>query len=133
MTTVLVFGTFDIIHPGHMNFLKQAKKHADKLVVVVARDLTVKDLKGRFPENNEERRLKNIKKLPYVDEAILGSLGNDRYKIIGEIKPDVIALGYDQYFFTEDLKKELKKRGILADIVRLKPYKEEIYKSSKLR
>ncbi|MDO8741273.1 MAG: adenylyltransferase/cytidyltransferase family protein [Candidatus Woesearchaeota archaeon] len=133
MITVLVFGTFDIVHPGHMNFLKQAKKHADKLVVVVARDLTVKALKGRFPENNEERRLKNIKKLPYVDEAMLGSLGNDKYEIIEKIKPDVIALGYDQYFFTEDLKKELKKRGILADIVRLKPYKEEIYKSSKLK
>ncbi|MBI2129233.1 FAD synthase [Candidatus Woesearchaeota archaeon] len=133
MTTALAFGTFDIIHPGHMNFLKQAKKHADKLVVVVSRDLTVKELKGRFPENNEERRLKNIKKLPYVDEAILGGLGNDKYEIIEKIKPDVIALGYDQFYYTEDLKKELKKRGILADIVRLKPYKEEIYKSSKLR
>lgn len=133
MTTVLVFGTFDVIHPGHMNFLKQAKAHADKLVVVVSRDLTVKALKGRFPENNEERRLKNIKKLPYVDEAIPGSPGNDKYGIIEKVKPDVIALGYDQYYFTEDLKKELKKRGILADIIRLKPYKKEVYKSSKLK
>jgi FAD synthetase len=130
---VLVFGTFDIFHPGHEFFLKEAKKKGDILEVVVARDRTVERVKGRLPQNNENARLEKILSLECVDNAILGNL-NDPYEILSELKPNMIVLGYDQFSFTRDLSKELKKRGLNSEILRLdKSFHPEIYKSSKLR
>ncbi|MBN1502918.1 FAD synthase [Candidatus Woesearchaeota archaeon] len=130
---VMTFGTFDILHKGHEYFLKKAKSFGEYLVVVVARDLTVKKAKGRFPDNMEQRRLENLKKLGIADEVIFGKLDIDKHKIIEEHKPDIICLGYDQTIFTENLGKELRARGLLPEIIRLKPYKEHKYKSSKIR
>ena len=84
MKKVLVFGTFDILHPGHKYFLKQAKEQAGYseagyLVIVVARDLTVKQVKHEFPVNNETERLLQVQKLEYVDKAMLGSTDIDKY------------------------------------------------------
>lgn len=132
MKKVLAFGTFDILHPGHVNFLKQAKKHGDFLIVVVARDATVKKVKGRKPKYSEKKRLAKIKKLEIVNYALLGNK-KGKYSIIEKIKPNVICLGYDQNSFTNGLKQELRKRKIKAKIIRLKPYKAHKYKSSKLR
>jgi FAD synthetase len=126
---VMAFGTFDILHPGHTSVLKSAKKLGDYLVVVIARDATVLKLKGRKPLFNERVRLKNLKKLDIADKVRLGNLG-DKYKVIKDEKPDVIALGYDQKFFVDDLKNVVGKN---VEIVRLKSYKPKIYKSSKLR
>ena len=135
MKKVLVFGTFDILHPGHEYFLKQAKEQAGHsqagyLVVVVARDLTVKQVKKIMPQNNELERLKAVKKLDYVDKAVLGSMDMDKYKIIEEIKPDVICLGYDQTAFVDDLQAELEKKGLKPEIIRINAYKPEKHKSS---
>lgn len=132
MKKALVFGTFDILHPGHVDFLKQAKKHGDSLIVVVARDSTVKKVKGKKPKYSEKKRLAKIKKLKIVDDAFLGNK-KGKYSIIEKIMPDVVCLGYDQNSFTKNLRQELKKRKIKAKIVRLKPYKAHKYKSSKLR
>jgi FAD synthetase len=97
MTTVLVFGTFDKLHPGHEWFLMEAKKYGDRLVVVVGRDRNVTMLKGRQPKQSEADRLAAIQRLPYVTEARLG-LENytRRLEMIASIKPAVICLGYDQ-------------------------------------
>lgn len=135
MKKVLVFGTFDIIHPGHEYFLKKAKEQAGHeqagyLVVVVARDLTVKMVKKLMPHNNELERLKAVKRLDYVDNAVLGSMDNDKHKIIEEIKPDIICLGYDQRAFVDNLKEELAKRGLSPEIVRIDAYKPDEHKSS---
>ncbi|MCX6707322.1 MAG: adenylyltransferase/cytidyltransferase family protein, partial [Candidatus Woesearchaeota archaeon] len=68
--TVLVFGTFDILHPGHLNFFDQARKaggEGSKLVVVVARDFNSKKAKGIFPLNNERARLDAVKKSNSAD------------------------------------------------------------------
>lgn len=132
MKKVLVFGTFDILHPGHLNFLKQAKEYGDYLVVVVGRDETVKKVKDRYPRHSEKERLQNIKKVNLVNEAKLGYL-DDPYKIIRKFKPDVICLGYDQTFFVKDLKKKLKEFDMNTKVVRLKPYQPERYKSSLLK
>jgi len=59
---VLVFGTFDILHKGHLNFFKQAREHGDYLIAVVARDRTVKEIKGKPPIESEKERLKNVAK-----------------------------------------------------------------------
>ncbi len=130
MKKVLVFGTFDILHPGHEYFLKQAKKHGDELIVVVAGDLTVKQVKKLMPDNNELKRLKTIQILDYVDKAVLGSMDIDKYKIIEEIKPDVICLGYDQTAFVDGLEAKLHERGLRPEIIRIGAYKPEKHKSS---
>ena len=130
----IVFGTFDIIHDGHLDFFQQAKEKAgpgSRLVVVVARDINVEKVKGRKPVNNEEQRLKAVKSIEMVDEAVLGDAW-DRLKIIEKLKPDIICLGYDQEA-PENLEESLINRGIKAEIARLKPYMEHQFKSSKIK
>ena len=124
-------GTFDIIHPGHLYYLSEAKKYGDRIVVVVARDDTSKSVKGKKPLHNEKQRLEAVRMLEIVDEAVLGRLGNI-FDIIGEINPNVICLGYDQKVQKQELEDELKKRGIKADVIRIGPYMENVYKSSKM-
>ena len=133
MKKVIVFGTFDIIHKGHLNFFDQAKQYADYLIVVIARDSTARQIKKTKPMNDEKTRLKNIKKLQIIDKAVLGSK-KDYYRQIEKLKPDFICLGYDQkHLLAKCLKKELKKRKVKSKIIRLKSYKPNKYKSSKLR
>ncbi len=114
-------GTFDLLHMGHIYYLKEAKKLGDTLSVVVARDSTVRKLKHE-PVNPEEIRLDLIKEVKVVDEAYLG-YEDDMYAIVEEIKPDIIALGYDQIHDEDTIKSELKKRKLTAKIVRLSEYK----------
>ena len=123
---VMCFGTFDNLHPGHRSFLRQAKKHGNYLIVVIARDRNVKKLKGKWPREKEKIRWQKVKSLNFIDRAILGQL-RDKFKIIKKYKPAVICLGYDQAVDTRELKKVF-----LGRIIRLRPYKEHIYKSSKL-
>ena len=129
---VIVFGTFDIFHNGHKNFLKQAKKHGDFLRVVVARDATVLKIKKYVPKHSEQERMDVIRKSALVNEVVLGGL-NDKYEVIHDYKPDIICLGYDQKFFVKNLRKKLDESGLIkAKIFKMKPYNPEIYKSSKL-
>lgn len=130
MKKVLVFGTFDQLHPGHLNFFKQAKKYGF-LFVVVARDQTVKKLKKKKTQQKEKIRQMTLKKTGLANKVLLGNLKNP-YTIIKKIKPDVICLGYDQKFFIKDLPKKIKEFELKTKIVRLKAYKPNIYKSSKI-
>ena len=113
-------GTFDLLHMGHIYYLNEAKKLGDTLVVVVATDSTVRKLKHE-PVTPQEIRLNLIKELRIVDEAYLGH-ENDMYAIVEEIRPDIIALGYDQIHDEAQIQKELKKRKINAKVVRLPIY-----------
>jgi FAD synthetase len=121
MVKVMATGTFDLLHLGHIYYLKEAKKLGDKLAVVVSTDSTVRKLKHE-PVNHEEIRLNLIKELKIVDEAYLG-YEDDIYEIVKEIKPDIIALGFDQIHDEKNIKAELKKRGISAKVVRLSEFK----------
>ena len=114
-------GTFDLLHIGHIYFLKEAKKLGDKLIVIVARDSTVRKLKHE-PVTPEEMRLQLIKELRIVDEAYLGKK-DDMYDIVIDIKPDIIALGYDQIHNEKKINSELTKRNIKSKIVRLSKFK----------
>jgi len=131
-TTVLCFGTFDVLHPGHIYFLQKAKEQGDNLVAVVARDSTIKEVKKIIPKYTENQRVEHIRDLKIADKVILG-YETDKYEIVEEINPDIIALGYDQEAFAKNLKEEMEKRGMNPKIVRIGPYKEHQYKSSKLR
>jgi FAD synthetase len=132
MKKIMTFGTFDIFHPGHEKYLSQAKKLGDFLVVVVARDETVLRVKKQETRNKEQTRRKILIESGLADEVVLGSL-EDRYVVIGKYKPNVIALGYDQKVNLLELKNKLKEFGLQTKIVRLKAFKPEVYKSSKIK
>lgn len=132
MKTVMAFGTFDIFHKGHQSYLEQAKKLGDKLIVVVARDETVMRVKKQDARNKEQIRLKNLKSSGLTDGVVLGGLKN-KYAAIEKYRPDAIALGYDQKTNLAELKEKLQELKLQTKIIRLKSFKPEIYKSSKLR
>jgi FAD synthetase len=121
MVKVMATGTFDILHMGHIYYLKEAKKLGDTLAVVVATDSTVRRLKHE-PINPQEIRLNLIKELKMVDEAYIG-FENDIYEIVKKIRPDIIALGFDQIHSENEIKIQLKKRKINTKIVRLPEFK----------
>jgi len=128
----MTFGTFDNLHAGHENFFKQAKELGNKVLTIIARDKTVTNIKGRAPKFTEKERLKNIIETKWCDDAILGD-NKDKMKAIKQYKPTIIALGYDQFAFTYSLEKMIIKDNLNTKIVRLKPYKAGIYKSSLIR
>jgi len=130
---VLAFGSFDLVHKGHEFFLKSAKELGDKLIVIVARDSTIKEFKKKPPLYSEKQRLEHVKQLPFVDKAILGYEGKDKHKVIEDIKPDIIAFGYDQESFNKNIEKDLKKRNLKAKIVLIGSHKPHIYKSNLLK
>lgn len=117
MVRVVATGVFDIIHLGHLHFLEKAKDLGDELVVIVARDSTARKMKHE-PITSEGMRVELVQALKPVDRAVLG-YEDDMFKIITEVRPDIIALGYDQQFDEEKLREEFAKRGIDAKIIRL--------------
>jgi FAD synthetase len=123
MVKVMATGTFDLLHMGHIFYLREAKKLGDTLVVVVATDSTVRKLK-HDPITPQEIRVNLIKELKMVDEAYLGH-EDDMYRIVEEIKPDIIALGFDQVHNDSTIKNELKKRKLNVKVVRLSKYEGE--------
>lgn len=130
--TVMAFGTFDLLHAGHENFLRQAKEQGEHLIIILARDKTVRSVKGRAPVNKEKIRLKNLKQTGWADQVELGN-HRDKYKIILKHNPNCIVLGYDQFVFTQSLPKILIDNGLNIEIIRLNPYYPQVYKSSLLR
>ena len=121
MTTIMAFGTFDALHPGHEDFFRQARSLANdpRLVVSVARDAVAERVKGKLPRFSERARLRYVSQHEAVDEAVLGD--TDGYiDHIRAISPDIIALGYDQEGeFVRDLPADLKAAGLPTRIVRL--------------
>ncbi len=131
MKKILVFGTFDGLHEGHLNFFMQALEYGDYLVVVVGRDENVHKVKNKYPKYNENERLKVIQECKLVNEARLGNPGNDPYKVIKEVMPDVICLGYDQTHFTDKLAQKLKDMGMEnVKVERMKPHQPDKFHSS---
>jgi len=127
---VFIGGGFEIIHPGHLYTIEQAKKLGDVLVVVVARDSTIRRRKQRDPITPEQERLALLSSLRPVDAAILGVEGNI-YESLSRVKPDVVALGYDQQHAEAEIEKEGKKRGIRLKVVRLEAMTPDL-KTSKI-
>ncbi len=132
MKKIMIFGTFDMVHPGHEDFFHQARALAPDpfLVVSIARDSAVLRIKGRPARLVELERLQIVGAHEAVDHAILGDeIGYMSH--IKNLKPDIIALGYDQDGeYVTDLNRDLKEAGLLTQVKRLKPHKPEIYKTS---
>jgi FAD synthetase len=131
----MAFGSFDILHPGHIHYLKAASRHG-RLIVVVSRDSSVKMLKGAAPLMGEKARLEIVGSLKFVDRAVLGNRirrWNDIYRIVLRFRPDFIVFGYDQKVDRKYLDRFLSRNGIAPKIVIAKPFIEYRYKSSKLK
>ena len=131
MVKVVATGVFEILHPGHVLFLTEAKKLGDELIVIVARDENAKKNK-RQPTVPEKHRLHVIDALKVVDKAMLGDK-KDIFKPIIEIKPDIIAIGRNQRFDEKELEKNLKERNIDAKVVRIEKFLEgNLYSTGKI-
>ena len=117
-------GVFDLLHPGHLYFLREARKLGDELWVVVARDRTARRFKHE-PITPEDSRLQLVEALKPVDRAVLGHEG-DIYDILDEIRPDVIAIGFDQVHDENRILEECRKRGLSTKVVRLPKFEGDL-------
>lgn len=115
---VLAGGVFDIIHPGHIHTLNAARQLGDALVVVVATDSTAVRMKKRKPLHSEDERKELVGSLSMVDLCLVGQEG-DIFKTVGMVRPQVIALGYDQAHQEQYIRDGCKGIGLDAEVARL--------------
>ena len=125
---VMGFGTFDVLHPGHLFYLKALKKLADKLIVVIARDQNVEKIKGKLPHFNEQERFQAVEALGIADQVVLGH-ESDFYEVIRQFKPSILGFGYDQHVNSERLKTHFP----TLKMIRIADYHPEKYKSSLIK
>lgn len=134
MIRIMVFGTFDVVHKGHESLFEQARSLSRDpyLIVSIARDRVARRIKGFSPRNHESARLASLAAHPLVDKAVVGDeVGYVKH--ILEERPDIIALGYDQEGeYVNSLEKDLRDAGLSVNVVRLKPHRPDLYKTSKL-
>jgi cytidyltransferase-like protein len=129
--TVAIFGTFDGIHEGHRDFIRQAREYGEQLVAIVARDTTVEKLKNKLPLHDEKERIKMLLEIPEIDLVLLGDVEEGTYKALMEVNPSVVYLGYDQQALSDNIKKAMKE-GIVpkVELILGKPHKPESMHSS---
>ncbi len=117
---VLVAGTFEILHPGHIAYLKYAWSMG-RVIAIVSRDSTVRKIKKRDPIIPENQRLEVLRNITYVHKARLG-YEDDMFRVVEEEKPEIIILGPNQPFREDNVKNELKRRGLNIEVTRMEEY-----------
>ncbi len=130
---VLASGVFDLLHLGHVKFLEEAKKSGGEnaeLVVIVARDTTVEKTKGKKPIMSEYQRRALVESLKVVNRALLGFENLDIGEVIADVKPDVIALGYDQDDMAKEVRSYLDNKKLNTMVVRIDKFGENTLDSS---
>jgi FAD synthetase len=116
---VLVGGVFDILHPGHIHTLKAAKSYGDVLVAVIARTSTAMRINSsRVIYHDEILRKELVSSIKFVDVALIG-FESTLYRTVEYVKPDIIALGYDQAHGEKEIAMNCRKRGIDVQVIRL--------------
>jgi len=130
MVRVMATGVFDLIHVGHLHYLQSARALGDELVVVVATDETVRSRKHEpiFPA---ETRAELVGALKPVDLAVVGHVV-DPYEIVEELRPDIIALGYDQNRDAEAIRDEMDRRGLKVEVVRIEKFDRDLNGTRKI-
>ena len=129
---VVVFGIFDGIHAGHRDFLRQARAYGDELLAIVGRDESVVRLKGKTPTYPEKTRLDLVAQEEWVSDVILGDEEQSSYRVLGELNPDVICLGYDQRGLRADLEEWTREKGQKIPMYSLEPYHPDTFHNSLL-
>jgi FAD synthetase len=133
MKKVLVFGVFDGIHNGHRKFLKQAKKLGDELVVVLARDEVVEELKGHKPRFDFSERSRQLFSSGIVNKVIAGDRELGTWAAAKGEQPDVIALGYDQASLKTELEKGITAFNPAPEVLVMQPHRPDKYHTSMLQ
>ncbi|MBS7637368.1 FAD synthase [Candidatus Bathyarchaeota archaeon] len=137
MTVVLASGVFDLLHYGHIRFLEEAKKLGgpdSRLVVIVARDETVLRLKGRRPVIPEDQRRALVEALKVVDEALLGYEDMKLEAVIERVRPDIIAVGYDQEEIEKEVRRIVFEKGLNLKVEKIGRFgDDELNSSSKIK
>ncbi len=129
---VMSFGTFDIIHPGHIAFLSAAAKCGNELFVVVSRDTRRKKISGDLPVHTQTERISVLNALKPVTRAIAGS-DKDILKAIKRYTPDVIVLGHDQVYGIEMLDKWIARQENPPKIVRLPAFRRGRFSTTRIK
>lgn len=132
MTKVITFGTFDLFHPGHEYYLRQARMYGDFLITIVARDETVERLKHKKPSHTQEERVQSLIDSGLCNQVFLGK-PDHYYDRLLELQPDVICLGYDQHHLVPGLEKFLQAQKLDIKIIRIPAFQAHIHKTSLLR
>ncbi len=122
MKRVVAQGTFDILHPGHVHYLREAKAMGDELTVIVARVDNVTHKAS--PVVSGRQRVEMVEALEPVDAAQLGH-PDDIFIPIEKLEPDIIALGHDQHHDGDAIRKALAERGIDCTVRRCSARPEE--------
>lgn len=120
---LMIFGTFDDLHPGHLYVFRNALERGD-VYVVVARDSNVLKIKGRPPLQAEGDRVAAIEKSFPSAHVLLGN-PEDFLAPVREVQPDLIVLGYDQ-----KLPPGVTEEDLGVPVERLDAFHPEIHKSS---
>ena len=118
LRVVLAGGVFDIIHPGHIHTLNAAKTLGDILVVVVATDNTSVKMKKRRPLHSQDQRQELVNSLSMVDLCLIGQ-EDDMFKTVNRVRPQIIALGYDQIHQEKFITEGCKRINLEAKVARL--------------
>lgn len=129
---VLVFGTFDILHPGHIHFLAAAGKFGS-VTVALTPDALVAAYKGRLPVNSFSVRQRRLRAMAGIVAVVPADDTPNTYAIINKVQPDVIVLGYDQAGLRATIKKKLTATGLDVPIHTADPYRTDVYRSSRFR
>ncbi len=115
MRRAVAQGTFDLLHPGHLHYLRDAADMGDELHVIVARSESVTHKAPPVCSNEQRREM--VAALDPVDHARVGHPA-DIFVPIEEIEPDVIVLGYDQYHEEDEIAAALEERDIDCEVAR---------------
>jgi len=133
MKKILVFGTFDGLHDGHRAFLRQAREHGDYLIVAVAQDTVVEQLKKHPPRRKIQERIGALTDEALADRVVAGDAEIGTYEVVKRYQPDVVALGYDQTALKKDIEQHLSDFGWYVETVTLRPHEPEIHHTSLLK
>ena len=130
MKRVLVFGTFDVLHPGHEWFLTRAASRGDHLTAVVARDEFVRKWKSKSPVYSQEERIRHLEESGLVDRALLADPRVGSYHVLETDPPDLICLGHDQEALRTNLLGWMENRDIHVPVEVFPAWKRHLYSSS---
>lgn len=129
MKRVLIFGSFDLLHPGHLFLIHEAQKYG-AVHAGLALDATILAVKGREPYNSLALRMKNLEAFGVIPHA---GHHTDRLRVVRDVAPDTILLGYDQHVFVEKLEHYIESEKSHIAVVRVPPFSPDIYKSKTIR
>lgn len=132
MKTVLVFGTFDKLHPGHISFLTQARATGDYLIASVARDSFVRAYKNKRPTYDEHSRMAQLLHTGLVDKAVLSDEQTGTYSVVEREHPDVVCFGHDQDALRADFLRWARLNGFSGEVHKLHAFRPDRYKSSRI-